>query len=68
MKSFFDALFVGSIFMAPKPALIVILFGCLAAVGESVLHLTKVQYTSIGAFGLVLGIVAVIYNVAAEKK
>ncbi|WP_216689030.1 hypothetical protein [Hymenobacter siberiensis] len=67
MKRFFDALFLGTIAMAPKAAVIIILFGCLAAIGEQN-GLSKAAYTSVGAFGLVLGIVAVIYNVQAEKK
>ena len=67
MKQLFDALFLGTIAMAPKAAIIIILFGCLAAVGEQN-GLSKAAYTSVGAFGLVLGIVAVVYNVRAERK
>lgn len=67
MKKILDTLFRGSVLMAPKWALLIILFGCLAAVGEQS-GLDTVVYTSIGALGLLLGIAAIAYSVVEERK
>ena len=66
MQKVLDALFLGTIGMAHKAALWIILGGCLAALGEQN-GMSKTAYTSIGAAGLVVGIVAALYSVLRGK-
>ena len=67
MKSIFDTLFRGSILMAPKYAVLIILFGYFAAIGEQN-GLTKPVYTGIALVGVALGIAAVVYSAKQEAK
>ena len=67
MKYILNALFRGTVFMAPKCAVIIILFGAAAAYGEH-FGLTKPVYTSIAVVGIILGIVSVLYEAREERK